>query len=74
MKPFGFSLLATGGRLRALKEQLEQKMKLKRAERRELQEAQRKIDNEEITDEEEAEMTEAEGTYYTCGHVSSLFY
>ena len=38
-------------------------MKLQRAERRETQEAQRKIDNEEVSDEEEAEMSEEEGQF-----------
>ena len=53
-----------GTRLLLLKEQLQAKMKVNRAERRKIQESQRKLDNEEVSEEEEEEeeeMTEEEG-------------
>ena len=54
----------TGIRLQLLKEQLQAKIRVNRAENRKIQESQRKLDNEEISDEEEEEeeeMTDEEG-------------
>lgn len=56
-------------------------MKVNRAERRKIQESQRKLDNEEVSEEEEEEeMTEEEGlayesSYYLCPRLNyTLFF
>ena len=52
-----------GTQLQLLKEELQAKMRVKRAENRKVQESQRKLDNEEISEEEEEEedTTDEEG-------------
>ena len=39
-------------------------MKLQRAEHRKIQESQRRLDNEELSEEEEAELTDEEGVLF----------
>ena len=50
-----------GDNLLSIKEKLQANMKLQRAEVRKIYESQRKIDNEEISDEEEEDFDEDEG-------------
>ena len=59
-KKFKKFLFPSGARLQILKEQLQAKMRVKRAENRKIQESQQKLDNEEISEEEEEEMTDEE--------------
>ena len=64
-------LYPTGSRLQILREQLQAKMRVKRAENRKIQESQQRLDNEEMSEEEEEEeMTDEEegkgaSFYYT---------
>lgn len=57
-----FIITILGARLQVLKEKLQQKIKVQRAEQRKIQESQRKLDNEELSEEEEEEeITDEEG-------------
>ncbi|RMX43989.1 hypothetical protein pdam_00017576 [Pocillopora damicornis] len=65
-----------GSRLQLLKEQLQKEMRVKRAENRQIQESQRKLDNEEMSEEEEEEeeMTdEEESTIHPKEETMDLF-
>ena len=68
-----FIWYTVGGRLQALKVQLEVKMKKQRAELRKIHESQWKLDNEEISgeEEEEEEMTD-EGKMIKMLHVNRI--